>query len=237
MRVVVQRVSRAEVRVDGAVVGRIGRGLLALVGVAHGDTDEDADVVASKLANLRVMADDAGVMNRSVIDTGGAVLVVSQFTLHGDVRRGRRPSWGNAAPGDIAEPIVARVVDDPAVVRSRGGHGCLRCDDGGRVGERRPGHDRLRSAVGHDRLTPSRPVEPAPSFSRRRRDGGLLRSGARSRSAGNGHPGSWRTRPGRYHRMRRERSGLRSDPSPSRRTPGSPPPSRSPPGRRRGTRN
>ncbi len=109
MRVVVQRVSRAEVRVDGAVVGRIGRGLLALVGVAHGDTDEDADVVASKLANLRVMADDAGVMNRSVIDTGGAVLVVSQFTLHGDVRRGRRPSWGNAAPGDIAEPIVARV--------------------------------------------------------------------------------------------------------------------------------
>lgn len=110
MRVVVQRVSRAEVRVDGAVVGRIGTGLLALVGVAHDDDMAAADVVAAKLANLRVMADDAGVMNRSVVDTGGAVLVVSQFTLHGDVRRGRRPSWSEAAPGHVAEPIVDRVV-------------------------------------------------------------------------------------------------------------------------------
>ena len=111
MRVVVQRVSRAEVRVDGVVVGRIGPGLLALVGVAHGDENADAEIVAAKLAHLRVMADDAGVMNRSVVDTGGAVLVVSQFTLHGDVRRGRRPSWGEAAPGEVAEPLVARVVD------------------------------------------------------------------------------------------------------------------------------
>lgn len=110
MRVVVQRVSRAEVRVDGAVVGRIGSGLLALVGVANDDDIADAEVVAAKLANLRVMADDAGVMNRSVVDTGGAVLVVSQFTLHGDVRRGRRPSWSEAAPGHAAEPIVERVV-------------------------------------------------------------------------------------------------------------------------------
>lgn len=110
MRVVVQRVSRAEVRVGGAVVGRIGSGLLALVGVAHDDDMADADVVAAKLANLRIMADDAGVMNRSIVDTGEAVLVVSQFTLHGDVRRGRRPSWSDAASGDIAEPIVERVV-------------------------------------------------------------------------------------------------------------------------------
>ena len=110
MKVVVQRVSRAEVRVDGSVVGRIGSGLLALVGVAHDDDMADAEVVAAKLANLRIMPDDAGVMNRSVVDTGAAVLVVSQFTLHGDVRRGRRPSWSDAAPGDVAEPIVERVV-------------------------------------------------------------------------------------------------------------------------------
>lgn len=111
MRVVVQRVSRAEVRVAGSIVGQIGPGLLALVGVTHGDELADADAVAAKLAHLRVMADDAGVMNRSVVDTGAAVLVVSQFTLHADVRRGRRPSWGEAAPGDVAEPLVDRVVE------------------------------------------------------------------------------------------------------------------------------
>lgn len=110
MRVVVQRVKRAEVRVDGVIVGRIGTGLLALVGVTHGDTARDAAAVAARLANVRIMADDAGVMNRSILDTGGAAMVVSQFTLHGDMRRGRRPSWTAAAGGEVAEPLVDEVV-------------------------------------------------------------------------------------------------------------------------------
>lgn len=114
MRVVAQRVERASVTVDGEVVGAIGPGLLALVGVTHTDGAEDAAVVASKLANLRVLPDDDGVMNRSVLDSGGAVLVVSQFTLYGDLRRGRRPSWAEAAGGDAASPLVDAVVAELA---------------------------------------------------------------------------------------------------------------------------
>ena len=111
MRVVAQRVSSASVVVDGVVVGAIDDGLLALVGVTHEDTPEDAQAVAAKLANLRVMPDENDVMNRSVLDTGGGVLVVSQFTLQGDMRKGRRPSWTAAAPGPVAEPLVDAVVD------------------------------------------------------------------------------------------------------------------------------
>ncbi len=110
MRAVVQRVLEARVRVDGAVVGEIGPGLCVLLGVTHDDTVATADVLAKKLWHLRVFADDEGVMNRSVADTTGAVLVVSQFTLYGDTSRGRRPSWVAAAPGPVAEPLVDEVV-------------------------------------------------------------------------------------------------------------------------------
>ena len=110
MRAIVQRVSRARVRVGDAMVGEIGMGLLALVGVTHADGPGEADRLAAKLANLRLFDDDGGVMNRSVLEAGGGVLVVSQFTLYGETSRGRRPSWSAAAPGAHAEPLVERVV-------------------------------------------------------------------------------------------------------------------------------
>ena len=93
MRAVIQRVSRAEVRVDGESVSSIGPGLAVLVGVADGDSLDDAEVLADKVVGLRVFPDGAGKMNLSAVETGGSVLVVSQFTLHGDLRRGRRPSF------------------------------------------------------------------------------------------------------------------------------------------------
>jgi D-tyrosyl-tRNA(Tyr) deacylase len=105
MRAVLQRVTRAGVRVGGETVGEIGRGLVVLLGVARDDAAEDARYVLEKTVNLRVFDDDEGRMNRSVLDAGGALLVVSQFTLHGDVRRGRRPSWFEAAPPETAEPL------------------------------------------------------------------------------------------------------------------------------------
>jgi D-tyrosyl-tRNA(Tyr) deacylase len=111
MRALVQRVSRAAVRVDNDLVGSIGPGLCVFVGVTHTDTVELAGKLATKLFHLRVMDDDAGVMNRSIADTGGQVLVVSQFTLYGDTSGGRRPSWIAAARPEYAEPIVAAVVD------------------------------------------------------------------------------------------------------------------------------
>jgi D-aminoacyl-tRNA deacylase len=110
MRAVVQRVLEASVRVDGEVVGQIGPGLCVLVGVTHDDTAAAAVALAAKLWHLRIFADDAGAMNLPVADVGGAVLVVSQFTLYGDTRRGRRPSWVAAAPGPVAEPLVDAVV-------------------------------------------------------------------------------------------------------------------------------
>jgi D-tyrosyl-tRNA(Tyr) deacylase len=123
MRGLVQRVSRATVtfRPDGDTEwresGTIGAGLCVLVGVTHDDTVADAARLADKLWGLRVFDDDAGVMNRSVADTGGAVLVVSQFTLYGDASRGRRPSWIAAARPEHAEPLVDHVV---ATLRERG---------------------------------------------------------------------------------------------------------------------
>jgi D-tyrosyl-tRNA(Tyr) deacylase len=111
VRALVQRVTRAEVRVDDEVLGSIGPGLCALVGVTHGDGPAQAEKLAAKLWNLRIMDDDEGVMNRSVADTTRELLVVSQFTLYGDTSGGRRPSWIAAARPEQAEPLVSDVVD------------------------------------------------------------------------------------------------------------------------------
>ena len=111
MRALVQRVTSAQVTVGGDIVGAIGRGLCVLVGVTHDDTAPSAVRLAAKVANLRVFDDDAGVMNASLADTGGAALVVSQFTLYGDTARGRRPSWVAAARPEHAEPLVDAFAD------------------------------------------------------------------------------------------------------------------------------
>jgi len=110
MRAVIQRVTRAEVRVDGESVSSIGPGLAVLVGVAAGDSLDDAVVLADKVVGLRVFPDGSGKMNLSVVDAGGSILVVSQFTLHGDVRRGRRPSFTAAADPAFAEPLIESLV-------------------------------------------------------------------------------------------------------------------------------
>lgn len=111
MRAVVQRVSRASVAVGGEVVGCIGAGLCVLVGVTHDDDRAAADALAAKIWGLRIMADGEGAMNRPVADVGGQVLVISQFTLYGDTRRGRRPSWAAAARAEHAAPLVEAVVE------------------------------------------------------------------------------------------------------------------------------
>jgi D-tyrosyl-tRNA(Tyr) deacylase len=105
MRAVVQRVSSACVRVDGRVAGEIGGGLLALISVGVDDDESDARSMAEKLSTLRIFADDEGLMNRSLLETGGALLLVSQFTLHGNARRGRRPSFVAAAREPQARPL------------------------------------------------------------------------------------------------------------------------------------
>jgi D-tyrosyl-tRNA(Tyr) deacylase len=105
MRVLVQRVSEASVAVGGAIVSRIGAGLLLLVGIAADDTADDGEWLARKIADVRIFDDASGVMNRSVVDTGGALLAVSQFTLHASTRKGNRPSWSRAAAPDIAQPL------------------------------------------------------------------------------------------------------------------------------------
>ncbi len=116
MRVVVQRVTRASVSVDGAIVGEIGAGLLLLVGVAESDDASTADRLAAKIVEMRIFADDAGRFELSLLDTGGSALVVSQFTLLADVRKGRRPSFVAAAAPEIAEPVVEAFC---AALRSR----------------------------------------------------------------------------------------------------------------------
>lgn len=114
VRAVVQRVSEAAVRVDGEVVGEIGRGLMVLIGCGEGDDDEDARFIADKVANLRVFEDEEGKMNLSLLDVGGEVLVVPNFTLYGDCRRGRRPSFTGACGPDRAEDLCERVADELA---------------------------------------------------------------------------------------------------------------------------
>lgn len=123
MRVVVQRVSSASVVVEGSVVGEIGSGLLVLLGVCTKDAEADADYLAQKIAGLRIFEDQDGKMNRSVADVGGAVLAVSQFTLYGDVRRGKRPSFDEAARPERARELYEYFV---AQIRRRG----LRCETG-----------------------------------------------------------------------------------------------------------
>jgi D-tyrosyl-tRNA(Tyr) deacylase len=124
MRALVQRVSSASVTVDGEVIGAIGPGVCVLVGVTHTDDADIAARLAEKVADLRIFDDDAGVMNQAVVETGGSALVISQFTLYGDTRRGRRPGWAAAAPGPLAEPLVHAFAKRLArrVVRVETGH-------------------------------------------------------------------------------------------------------------------
>ncbi len=112
MRALIQRVSRASVTVAEEVVGSIDNGLVALIGITHDDDEAGARKLAEKITNLRVMDDDEGVMNRSVLDVGGSVLAISQFTLYGDAAKGRRPSWIAAAKPEVAEPLVQAVIDE-----------------------------------------------------------------------------------------------------------------------------
>ncbi len=123
MRAVVQRVTYAKVEVEGNVTGEIDGGLLVLLGVARGDTAADAQFIASKVVQLRIFSDDAGKMNRSLLDTGGALLAVSQFTLYGDTRKGRRPSFDAAAPPEVARDLYDSFV---SAVRAAG----VRCETG-----------------------------------------------------------------------------------------------------------
>ena len=106
MRAVVQRVSRGSVSVDGKVVGAIGRGVIVLVGVTHDDTEDQAEWLARKIAGLRIFEDDAGKINAGLLDVDGAALIISQFTLYADVRKGRRPGFTDAALPEVAEPLV-----------------------------------------------------------------------------------------------------------------------------------
>jgi len=111
MRIVLQRVKRASVEVAGEIVGEIGPGLLLLLGVTHGDTRSDADFLVEKTVNLRIFSDEAGKMNRSVKEVGGGILVVSQFTLYGDCRKGRRPAFDAAAPPELARELYEYFVE------------------------------------------------------------------------------------------------------------------------------
>ncbi len=123
MRAVVQRVTRAKVSVAGEITGEIGLGLLVLLGVGKEDSESSADYLAEKIAGLRIFEDDGGKMNRSVVDVDGAVLVVSQFTLYGDVRKGKRPSFDDAAPPQRARELYEHFVQK---IRAAG----LRCETG-----------------------------------------------------------------------------------------------------------
>ncbi|PYP56098.1 MAG: D-tyrosyl-tRNA(Tyr) deacylase [Gemmatimonadetes bacterium] len=127
MRVVLQRVSRAEVRVDGRVTGKVGKGFLVLAGLAPTDTEESLAWMADKILGLRVFGDAEGKMNLALADVRGAVLVVSQFTLYGDSSKGRRPSFIDAAPPDIAIPLYERFV---ALLRERGAGSATRVETG-----------------------------------------------------------------------------------------------------------
>jgi D-aminoacyl-tRNA deacylase len=117
MRALIQRVARSDVRIGDEIVGAIGHGMTLLLGVGDADTPEDATLIARKVATLRIFGDDEGKINRSIADVGGAILVISQFTLYADCRKGRRPSFVHAAVPAIAEPLVRQVV---ALLRAEG---------------------------------------------------------------------------------------------------------------------
>ena len=123
MRAVVQRVSHAQVTVNDEVTGKIGRGLVVLLAVAHTDTESDADYLADKVAGLRIFEDEAGKINLAAADVNASLLVISQFTLYGDVRRGKRPSFDGAAPPQVARELYEYFVDK---IRAAG----LRCETG-----------------------------------------------------------------------------------------------------------
>jgi D-aminoacyl-tRNA deacylase len=126
LRLVLQRVSRASVSVSEDTVGAIGPGLLVLIGVREGDDEAEARRLATKTVQLRIFSDEEGRFNRSLMETGGEALVVSQFTLYGDVRKGRRPSFNDAAPPEIAEPLVeayAQALEASGVTVARGKFG------------------------------------------------------------------------------------------------------------------
>jgi D-tyrosyl-tRNA(Tyr) deacylase len=117
MRAVLQRVTRAKVTVDGTITGEIGPGVVALIGVGSGDSEESARQLAGKIAELRIFEDEAGKMNRSLLETGGAVLAISQFTLYGDCRKGRRPSFDAAARPELARALYEKLIES---LRERG---------------------------------------------------------------------------------------------------------------------
>ena len=128
MRVVIQRVSKGKVSVDGRTVAEIDRGTVILVGVGPEDSEEQARYLAEKIANLRIFADKEGKTNLSLLDVGGEAIVVSQFTLYADTRKGRRPSFVNAAPPEIAEPLVekfAQLLQEQGVPTQTGEFGAL----------------------------------------------------------------------------------------------------------------
>ncbi len=111
MKALVQRVKKASVTVDGEVIGEIGNGLLVFIGVTHGDTEEDAAYLAEKIAHLRIFRDENDKMNLSLLDIGGGALVVSQFTLYGDCRKGRRPGFSDAAEPELADRLYEKFVE------------------------------------------------------------------------------------------------------------------------------
>ena len=117
MRAVVQRASRASVRIEGSTMAKIGQGLVVLLGIRNGDTATDIKWLTEKIINLRIFDDPAGKMNMSIADIGGEMLIVSQFTLYGDCRKGRRPGFSAAAPPEIAEPLYNQFIDE---IKNRG---------------------------------------------------------------------------------------------------------------------
>ena len=145
MRALLQRVSRASVSVDGTTIASIGPGLVVLLGVGHGDDEATADALARRVTELRIFRDDEGRTNRSIIDIGGAALVVSQFTLYADTARGRRPGFTNAADPAARRAPLPALRGGPARRRGRGRPDRLvRGRDGGRARQRRPVHDLAR---------------------------------------------------------------------------------------------